>query len=46
MLLDGLGKELLIRAWTARLADVCVIPATQYAEGGGSLVARSLKPAD
>lgn len=44
--LDGLGKELLIRVWAARFADVCVFPATQYAEGGGSLVARSLKPVD
>lgn len=43
--LDGLGKELLIIVWAARFADVRVIPATQYAEGGGSLVARSLKPA-
>lgn len=44
--LDGLGKELLIRVWVARFADLCVFPATQYAEGGGSLVARSLKPVD
>lgn len=43
--LDGLGTELFISVWVARFADVHVIPATQYAESGGSLVARSLKPA-
>lgn len=45
MWLDGLGTELFISVWVARFADVRVIPATQYAESGGSLVARSLKPA-